>query len=99
MDVIYTYRDGSFIWNAEKASANRVKHGISFERACEVFFDPLLRFLDATNGEEQREAAIGKSQDGTVLFVVHILRTSEYVRIISARPLRGKEKRKYEDYE
>lgn len=33
--------DDLFEWNLEKAEANLKKHGISFEEAASVFFDPL----------------------------------------------------------
>jgi len=36
-------------WESEKAATNLHKHGIAFETACEVFFDPFLRMLDLEN--------------------------------------------------
>ena len=50
MDNVYTFvvdvlfqRNGlSFVWNVQKAAANRDKHGITFERASEVFSIPSL---------------------------------------------------------
>jgi uncharacterized DUF497 family protein len=47
VDVHYIYQGQSFAWDSRKAASNRVKHGIAFETACEVFFDPLSTFLDA----------------------------------------------------
>jgi uncharacterized DUF497 family protein len=67
--------------------------------ACEVFFDPLIRVEDASVGNELREAAIGLTEDWTLLFIVHMLRDGETIRIISARPATGPERRAYEDSE
>jgi uncharacterized DUF497 family protein len=39
--------DGCFEWDEEKAIGNKRKHGILFEQALSVFFDPLrVEFLD-----------------------------------------------------
>ncbi|MGB6743442.1 MAG: BrnT family toxin [Terracidiphilus sp.] len=81
----------------EKAHSNFVKHGVRFEQACEVFFDPFIRLLDATAEDEAREAALGLTEDWTLLFVVHAAREDEVIRIISARPASSTERRLYED--
>ena len=56
MDIYFLYRGQRFVWDAEKASSNANKHGVRFETACEVFFDPFLRVEDATVDEELRDA-------------------------------------------
>jgi uncharacterized DUF497 family protein len=99
MDLYFLYHGQRFVWDAEKASGNVSKHGISFEAACQVFFDPFIRIEDASTGEEQREAAIGLTEDWTLLFVVHMLREGDTIRIISARPATAQERRFYEDSE
>jgi uncharacterized DUF497 family protein len=99
MDVLFVYHGQSFVWDSEKASTNVVKHGVSFELACQVFFDPLIRMEDAGISEEQRDAAIGFTEDWTLLFVVHLLREDDMIRIISARPATAQERRFYEDSE
>jgi hypothetical protein len=43
MDVRYTPHELKSEWDSRKASANLSKHRISFETACEVFFDPFLQ--------------------------------------------------------
>jgi uncharacterized protein len=48
-----------------------MKHGVNFEAACQVFFDPFVRVLDASEDEEAGEAAIGLTEDCSLLFVVH----------------------------
>jgi len=65
----------------EKASINVRKHGVSFEVACQVFFDPFIRVEDASADEEQRDTAIGLTEDWTLLFVIHILREGDTIRI------------------
>ena len=75
------------------------KHGVSFEAACQIFFDPFIRLEDASTGEEERDAALGLTEDRALLFVVHILREGETIRIISARPATAPERRIYEDSE
>ncbi|MHB1022419.1 MAG: BrnT family toxin [Acidobacteriaceae bacterium] len=99
MDLFFLYQGQRFVWNAEKASSNLGKHGVSFEQACQVFFDPFVRLDDASAGEEQREAVIGLTEDWSMLYVVHMLRESDSIRIISARPATTQERRLYEDNE
>jgi uncharacterized DUF497 family protein len=97
MDVRFLYCGQHFVWNSEKASANIVKHGVSFEIACQVFFDPLVCLQDASDEGEERDAAIGLTEDWTLLFVVHLLREDDVIRIVSARPATAQERRTYED--
>jgi uncharacterized DUF497 family protein len=92
------------VWDSEKASTKKAstnlsKHGVSFEVACQIFFDPFIRLEDASTAGEDRDAAIGLTEDWTSLFVVHILREGETIRIISARPATAQERRIYEDGE
>jgi uncharacterized DUF497 family protein len=88
-----------FIWDSKKASTNITKHGVSFEIACQVFFDPLIRIADAAVDEEERDAAIGQTEDWTLLVVVHLEQERDAIRIISARPATAQERRTYEDNE
>jgi len=97
MDVYFLYHGQRFVWDSKKASSNVNKHGVSFEIACQVFFDPLIRMDDASIGGEERDAAIGLTEDWSLLFVVHLLREGDAIRIISARPATAQERRTYED--
>lgn len=99
MDVYFLFQGQRFVWNSEKASENTGKHGVNFETACQVFFDPFVCIKDASAGGEERDAAIGLTEDWTMLFVVHIVREGETIRIISARPATAQERRSYEDGE
>jgi uncharacterized DUF497 family protein len=97
MDIVFLYQGQRFVWDSEKATTNIGKHGVSFEKACEVFFDPFVMLDDAGTVEDNREAAIGMTEDWDLLFVVHILREEDTLRIISARAATTAERRKYED--
>ena len=83
-------------WDVTKAATNRRKHPVSFEKACEVFFDPFVQVVDATDQAEAREAGIGLTEDWTPLFVVHVVRQGDTIRIISARKATPSERRDYE---
>jgi len=73
--------------------------GVTFELACEVFFDPLARVVDATESDEARDAAIGRTQSQALLFVVHVIRDEEeIIRIISARHTTSQECGTYEQF-
>ena len=96
VDVRYSYRGLAFEWDGEKASANLRKHGVSFETACEVFLDPLLRVKDSGDRDGQTQVVIGETLDERLLFVVHIVRNEDVIRIVSARPVTSHERREYE---
>ena len=97
MRISYELRGVSFEWDSEKADANIQKHGVSFPTACETFFDPFVRILDASAPAESREAAIGYSEGEQLLYVVHVIRHEEIIRLISAREATREERRQYEN--
>jgi uncharacterized DUF497 family protein len=97
MDVAFLHLGQRFVWGSEKAATNITKHGIAFEDACQVFFDPFFKLEDASTPEEQRNAVIGLTEDWTVLFVVHLSLEDDAIRIISARPATAQERSSYED--
>ena len=94
--VRFIYREVIFEWDAVKAASNFAKHGISFEMACEVFFDPFRQVIDAADGSEARDAIIGYAESETLLTVVHLVHHEEIFRIISARRASKEERRLYE---
>lgn len=96
MRVTHRLRGVQFEWDRDKAKANLAKHAVSFEQACEVFFDPFVRLLDASD-QEARDAALGYAEDSSLLFVVHVIRHEETIRIISARQATSQERKRYED--
>ena len=97
MDLLFLYGGQPFVWDKEKASINLDKHGIVFEKACQVFFDPFVRLHDASDQGEARIAAIGLAEDWSMLFVVHLWSESDFIRIISARLASAQERKSYED--
>ena len=97
INVQFDYAGLRFESDMKKALANYKKHGIRFEQACQVFVDPFVRIVDATEEDETREAAVGFTEDWTLLFVVHVIRQHGVIRIISARRATRAEWREYED--
>ena len=80
--IRYQLRSVSFEWDVAKATSNELKHGIPFESACEVFFDPFMRIVDDVEVDEARYAAIGYAKSRQLLFVVHLYRHEEVTRIV-----------------
>jgi hypothetical protein len=90
--------DIDFEWDPVKSTANRAKHGVSFEEAATVFEDESgLLILDPAHSEsEDRFVLLGISSRARVLVVVHCYRESESViRIISARKATRREHTQY----
>ena len=89
--------DAAFEWDTEKAQANLQKHGVSFDEAATVFFEPLsITIPDPLHsGEERRFVITGLSRRQNHLVVVHIER-GEKISIISAHPATPSERKKYE---
>jgi uncharacterized protein len=96
---VYFVLDGiNFVWDGDKARSNASKHdGVTFEQAAEAFFDPFLIVVDASRNEEARDAVIGLDTRWNLLYVVHIEREDNVIRIISARKATRQEKAQYED--
>lgn len=97
MDIEYELRGIRFRWSADKARRNTEKHGVQFEQAAQVFFDPFLQLADASDRGETRDAAVGADFEFRILFVVHILIEDDYIRIISARKADSSERTRYEN--
>jgi uncharacterized DUF497 family protein len=95
IDVRFELRGQLFEWNAGKASANLLKHRIRFEAACQVFFDPFVRVVRAGEVHPPRWAALGATEDWSILFVVYVVR-QDSLRIVSARRATPSERRSYE---
>lgn len=85
MNVHFFCQGVHFVRDDDKAKANKIKHGIGFETATAVFFDPLLKIMDATSGNEIRDAVIGFDSPARLLFVVHLVSEDDQIRIVSAR--------------
>lgn len=77
-----------FTWDDAKNEINVKKHGISFEKASDVFSDP--HALSRIENGEERWQTIGMVGEILILLVVYTLRTNtedclytEEIRIIS----------------
>lgn len=95
MDIVYRLQGIKFEWDKNKAQNNLEKHGVTFEEAAEVFFDPFYQEGDATANDEQRDFIIGYSLSQRLLLVVYVERSVQN-RIISARPVTRTERKLYE---
>lgn len=86
-----------FEWNAQKASANLAKHGVSFETARRVFDDPFAVDIEdrSANYGEVRRRIVGLG-NGLVLTVIYTER-SEVIRLISARKATRAERKEYDN--
>ncbi len=86
-----------FEWDPDKAERNLRKHGVSFDEAASVFYDPLaMSGQDPDHSEEEeRFVTFGISSSDRPLVISHTFRTNA-IRIISARPMTPKERRGYE---
>lgn len=86
-------------WDEKKNSGNRVKHGVSFPVAAQVFLDPnAIEIQDRQVDGERRWQTIGFA--GAILTVAHTVRDEEgdeVIRIISARKATPAERRIYEE--
>jgi len=59
MDIVYRLQGIEFKWDEEKAEANVRKHGVTFEEAAEIFFDPFYRTGNASVDEEENRESRG----------------------------------------
>ena len=97
MNTSYTLYGITFEWDRHKAVSNIRKHEISFELACEAFFDPFVFYLvEEVVNDETRESIIGMTRNWRLIHVVYALK-QDIVRVISARLVTKAEREKYEN--
>ena len=86
-------------WDPDKAADNERKHGVSFDEAKTVFLDPFAEtFNDPDHSvDERRFMTIGLSTRPRLLFVAHVDRGGDRVRIISARVATRGENHAYQE--
>jgi uncharacterized DUF497 family protein len=84
-------------WDPTKAASNLAKHGVSFEEASTVFYDPLaLTIPDPEHSfEEDRFITLGLTVNDHLVVVVHTDRAGA-IRLITAREATSRERRTYE---
>ena len=87
-----------FEWDSAKAAENLRRHKVSFDEAATVFGDPLaLTFADPDHsGSEERFLTFGLSHQNRLLIVSHTARHPR-IRIISARRMKRRERKIYEE--
>jgi uncharacterized DUF497 family protein len=101
---VITLKRGSdliFEWDERKARSNEEKHGISFDEAETVFYDPNARLLyDADHSsEEDRYILLGMSETQMLLVVCHVYQDDEEtIRIFSARRATKREQQQYRSF-
>ncbi|OQX11653.1 MAG: hypothetical protein BWK73_16980 [Thiothrix lacustris] len=87
-----------FEWDDAKDTSNQHKHGINFDLASLVFFDPsrIERYDGREHYGEDRWITIGLVNPA-LLYVVYTLRVQddETIRLISARKANESERRAY----
>lgn len=97
MKITQTIQGINFEWDSVKASRNKIKHKVSFESACEVFFDPFLQLdKEEVIDDELRETVIGMAKNWHLLYVAYTLR-NDTIRIISARNVTPHQRFNYEN--
>ena len=84
----------SFEWDEEKDKQNKKKHGVDFETAAQVFFDPYHVEIpdDFHSDEEPRYKVIGLVHN---LLLVICTDREDAKRVISARKANAKERSAY----
>ena len=86
-----------FEWDAKKALINVAKHKISFGEATEVFKDPnAVEGYDTFHSTNEPRFFIIGFSNRRMLFVVYAERSTDTVRLISARKVNQTERKIYE---
>jgi uncharacterized protein len=91
----------NFEWDPAKAKANIKKHRVGFDRATEVFIDPMMLTIydEAHSESEDRWITLGQDRNNVTLVVVHTFKevnqSDASIRILSARRATKKEGRQY----
>ncbi|WP_347273480.1 BrnT family toxin [Candidatus Kuenenia sp.] len=87
-----------FGWDPEKAKKNHKKHGVHFEEASTVFYDPLSATFDDPDHSigEHRLITVGFSAEERLLVVSHTER-GKTIHIISARLATARERTRHEN--
>lgn len=83
-----------FEWDAKKSSANKIKHGIDFETAKNIWLDENRVEIHAPHPVEDRRIIIGKHHN-KVWTAICTMRGNG-LRIISVRHARKKEAELYD---
>ena len=76
-----------FTWDDDKAEQNHRDHGVSFDEAADVFYDPnrVELFDEGHSQDEARYVVLGFSSKGRLLFVSFTPLGNDTTRFIHAR--------------
>ena len=74
-----------FGWGSKKADRNLRKHGVDFADAVIALEDENALTIEDLGHDEQRFKTLGMGPKLNILFVVHVERSEDIIRIISAR--------------
>ena len=86
-----------FEWDEAKNQLNIAKHGVSFEKAQEIFNgDTYTRVDESFHYDEIREISVGMIKGILFLTVVHTDTKTGNIRLISARRANKWERQRYE---
>jgi uncharacterized DUF497 family protein len=83
-------------WDDRKNDANFKKHGVWFEEAQTVIFNPLTLASVNDHPSGNRMEYLGHSSDLSLLYVVTVEKSDDEIRIISARKATPRERSRYE---
>jgi len=84
-----------FAWDAAKAVQNLRKHGVDFADAVIALEDENALTFEDFGYNEQRFKTLGMGPKLNILFVVHVERSKDTIRIISARKADRSETNQY----
>jgi len=90
----------SFDWDKANIVKSETKHNVKWYECEQIFFNrPLLLLDDKKHSTaEERHFVYGKTDEGRLLTIVFTIRDNK-IRVISARPMSRKERRRYESEE
>jgi uncharacterized DUF497 family protein len=83
----------TFEWDPEKNKANRIKHGLSFERAIAIWESVHLEVEDIARSEEGERRGATLGWVGAKLYLAIWTRRADKLRLISVRRARQNEER------
>ena len=86
-----------FEWDEGNIDKNWIKHEVTHLECEQPFFnEPFIVYEDVTHSNrEARYYALGQTDRGRRLFLVFTIR-QDRIRVISARDMKGKERRVYD---
>lgn len=97
MENIFENVEG-FQWDKSNIDKNWVKHQVLHVECEQIFFnEPLIIADDIEHSQkEKRWFALGRTESDRKIFIVFTIRKN-LIRVISARDMNKKEKRKYNE--